>query len=161
MEYPIYTHEHLKHIIEHHIYYTNSHLYNMKMLNYIIEHHKYSLRPWIFAFLPFKFCPKKTTHKDQRLPYQATGPTRFCHPYYMLAEKKQILMYRHGDVVPSPSQVLTDYWRGRSKDQSDFYRSKGIFVISHIVLVLCPDPEVKLFLDGGSIVRRHHMNTQT
>jgi hypothetical protein len=45
---------------------------------------------------------QKTAHKDQRLPYQATGPTRFCHPCCMLAEKKQILMYRRGDMVPSP-----------------------------------------------------------
>jgi hypothetical protein len=83
---------------------------------------------------------KKTAHKDQGLPYQAGVPTRFCHQYCMLAEKKQILMYRRGDVVPSPPQVLTDYWRGRSKDQSDFYKSKGIFVISHIVLVCVPRP---------------------
>jgi hypothetical protein len=62
--------------------------------------------------------------------------------------KKQILMYRRGDLVPSPPQVLTDYWRGRSKDQSDFYRSKSIFVISHIVLVYVPIPRSAAWMEG-------------
>jgi hypothetical protein len=100
----------------------------------------YSLRPWIFAFLPFKFCPKKLHTKTKGCHIRPGFPLGFVTSTACLRKKKQILMYRRGDVVPSPPQVLTDYWRGRSKDQSDFYRSKGIFVISHIVLVCVPRP---------------------